>query len=302
MSADRAIEVSGLHVVRGGRPVLRDVSVRVRAGTVTGLLGPSGCGKTTLMRAIVGVQIVEGGRVSVLGSPAGSRDLRPRVGYVTQAPSVYGDLSVEENLRYFARIVGVGARRVEDVLDTVELASGAPAGRRFALGRPALARLARDGPAEPARAARPRRAHGGSRPGPARRAVGHVPRARRLGDHAADLQPRDGRGPRVRRAAAHARGGDPRPHDATGAAREDRGGRPRAGVPDDDPRGPGDRAGHGRDGPAGPVADPAGPPDGRPAAARARRPARAAALRLRRPPAAPSSRSARRCAASSRSS
>ncbi len=74
---------------------------------MTGLLGPSGCGKSTLMRAIVGVQIVESGQVRVLGEPAGSRRLRPRVGYVTQAPSVYGDLSVRENLRFFARVLGV---------------------------------------------------------------------------------------------------------------------------------------------------------------------------------------------------
>ena len=119
--ADEAIEVSGLHVVRGGRRVLGDVSVRVRAGAVTGLLGPSGCGKTTLMRAIVGVQVVQGGRVCVLGSPAGVSGLRPRVGYMTQAPSVYGDLSVEENLRYFARIAGVDDSRIEDVLAAVEL-------------------------------------------------------------------------------------------------------------------------------------------------------------------------------------
>jgi ABC-2 type transport system ATP-binding protein len=119
--AEWAIEAGGLHVARGGRPVLRDVSVRVRAGAVTGLLGPSGCGKTTLMRAIVGVQIVQGGRIRVLGSAAGAPELRRRVGYMTQDPSVYGDLSVEENLRYFARIVGVGDRRIEEVLGAVEL-------------------------------------------------------------------------------------------------------------------------------------------------------------------------------------
>ena len=69
---------------------------------MTGLLGPSGCGKSTLMRAIVGVQIVAAGTVPCSASAAGSAELRRRVGYVTQAPSVYGDLSVGENLRYFA--------------------------------------------------------------------------------------------------------------------------------------------------------------------------------------------------------
>jgi ABC-2 type transport system ATP-binding protein len=102
--------------------VLHDVDVDVAAGSVTGLLGPSGCGKTTLMRAIVGVQIVAGGRVTVLGRPAGAPELRRRVGYVTQAPSVYADLSIEENLRYFAAIAGVPRERIAGTLETVGLA------------------------------------------------------------------------------------------------------------------------------------------------------------------------------------
>jgi ABC-2 type transport system ATP-binding protein len=117
-----AISVQDLRVVRGGKEVLRGVSLAVEQGSVTGLLGPSGCGKTTLMRAIVGVQIVASGSVTVLDGPAGSAQLRSRVGYVTQAPSVYGDLSVEENLRYFARLVNVGRERVAAVVETVGLA------------------------------------------------------------------------------------------------------------------------------------------------------------------------------------
>ncbi len=114
-----------LRVVRGGRPVLPGISLRVRSGTVTGLLGPSGSGKTTLMRAIVGVQVVEAGTVSVLGEPAGTPGLRARVGYVTQAPSVYGDLTVRENLRYFARVLGAPSGRADAVLATVALAGEA---------------------------------------------------------------------------------------------------------------------------------------------------------------------------------
>lgn len=116
-----AIEIGGLRVIRGKKEVLRDVSVNVAAGSVTGLLGPSGCGKTTLLRAIVGAQVVAGGRVIVLGRPAGSADLRPRVGYMTQTPSIYGDLSVEENLRYFGSIMRVSHERISDVIDTVGL-------------------------------------------------------------------------------------------------------------------------------------------------------------------------------------
>jgi ABC-2 type transport system ATP-binding protein len=116
-----AVAVDGLVVARGGKPVLDGLSLEVEAGKVTGLLGPSGGGKSTLLRSIVGVQEVAGGRVTVLGEPAGSSPLRRRVGYMTQAPSVYADLSVRENLRYFARLYGLPAARCEELIDTVEL-------------------------------------------------------------------------------------------------------------------------------------------------------------------------------------
>jgi ABC-2 type transport system ATP-binding protein len=116
-----AIRIEDLRVVRGGTEVLHGVSLTVSTGSVTGLLGPSGCGKSTLMRSIVGVQIVSGGTLTVLGVPAGSGVLRRQIGYVTQAPSVYGDLTVLENLRYFARVVDVGGNRVSEVLDAVGL-------------------------------------------------------------------------------------------------------------------------------------------------------------------------------------
>ncbi len=118
---EAAIEVRGLRVVRGGREVLHRISLSVAPGTVTGLLGPSGCGKTTLMRAVVGVQEVAGGAVTVLGRPAGAPALRREVGYVTQAPSVYTDLSARENLRYFAAVVGADPERIAEVVETVGL-------------------------------------------------------------------------------------------------------------------------------------------------------------------------------------
>ena len=116
-----AISVRGLRVVRGGNEVLHSVSLEVRRGTVTGLLGPSGSGKTTLMRSIVGVQIVAGGTVEVLGLPAGSAPLRSRVAYLTQERAVYTDLTVRENLRFFARVLGVDERAIARVLATVGL-------------------------------------------------------------------------------------------------------------------------------------------------------------------------------------
>jgi ABC-2 type transport system ATP-binding protein len=116
-----AVEVRDLVVRRGGNLVLPSISTEIEQGAVTGLLGPSGTGKTTLIRAIVGVQIVESGTVTVLGKEAGDSSLRYRVGYVTQAPSVYGDLTVRENVAYFARIMDVGPERVDEVIETVRL-------------------------------------------------------------------------------------------------------------------------------------------------------------------------------------
>jgi ABC-2 type transport system ATP-binding protein len=116
-----AVVVERLRVVRGGTVVLPDLCARVEPGRVTGLLGPSGSGKSTLLRAIVGVQRIASGSVRVLGEEAGSPRLRSRVAYRPQAPSVYGDLTVLENLRYFGRILGAREPEVDRVLETVGL-------------------------------------------------------------------------------------------------------------------------------------------------------------------------------------
>ena len=113
--------MQNLRVVRGKRVALDDVSVQIARGTITGLLGPSGCGKTTLMRSIVGTQIIADGTVTVLGLPAGSADLRHRVGYVTQDPTIYDDLRVIDNVRYFAALYGADAAAADDATATVGL-------------------------------------------------------------------------------------------------------------------------------------------------------------------------------------
>lgn len=116
-----AVCVEHLVVVRGGTWAVNDVSFELATGTLVGLIGPSGCGKTTLMRSLVGTQVVSSGSVRLFGEPAGSAGLRDRVGYVTQTPSVYGDLTVRENLSYFASVLGADRDAVERVLGDVDL-------------------------------------------------------------------------------------------------------------------------------------------------------------------------------------
>jgi ABC-2 type transport system ATP-binding protein len=125
LPAPAAVDIRDLRVVRGGVEVLPGLSCAVGPGSVTGLLGPSGCGKTTLMRAIVGVQRIAGGSVTVLGRPAGSAPLRGRVGYRAQAPSVYADLTVRENLDYFAAVLRTPRTDVDRVITEVDLAGQA---------------------------------------------------------------------------------------------------------------------------------------------------------------------------------
>ncbi|MFC4241954.1 ABC transporter ATP-binding protein [Gryllotalpicola reticulitermitis] len=116
MGAELAIEIEDLRVRRGKSEVLRGLTVGVPRGKVVGLLGPSGSGKTTLLRCIVGVQRITSGTVTVLGAPAGAASLRRRIGYVTQSASVYDDLTVRENLGYFAHVLGAPASDVARVI------------------------------------------------------------------------------------------------------------------------------------------------------------------------------------------
>jgi ABC-2 type transport system ATP-binding protein len=115
------VVIDHLRVVRGKRPAIHDLSVQLARGTITGLLGPSGCGKTTLMRSIVGTQIITSGSVTVLGQPAGSAPLRKRVGYMPQAATIYDDLRVVDNVRYFGSLYGMDAKSADEAVSAVGL-------------------------------------------------------------------------------------------------------------------------------------------------------------------------------------
>jgi ABC-2 type transport system ATP-binding protein len=118
---DPAVVVESLTVTRGTTTVLQSLNLTIHKGMITGLLGPSGCGKTTLMRCIVGAQLIKSGTVAVLRKPAGDKALRGRIGYATQAASIYPDITVLENLRYFAALFSVNRDRVNTVLENVGL-------------------------------------------------------------------------------------------------------------------------------------------------------------------------------------
>ncbi|AKN17176.1 hypothetical protein MHAE_09911 [Mycobacterium haemophilum DSM 44634] len=118
------ISIKHLRVIRGKRPALHDFSVDIAQGSIIGLLGPSGCGKTTLMRCIVGTQIVTGrskGTVTVLGKPAGCPALRRQVGYMPQDPTIYNDLRIIDNVRYFAALYGFDGRAADVAIERVGL-------------------------------------------------------------------------------------------------------------------------------------------------------------------------------------
>jgi len=103
----------------GDVAALDGVDLSVPAGSIYALLGPNGAGKTTLIRAIVGLVKPDGGELRVFGERMPQRAVLSRIGYMTQAAALYLELSVEENVRFFARIAGRGD--VEEVLRFVEL-------------------------------------------------------------------------------------------------------------------------------------------------------------------------------------
>ena len=116
-----SIRINNLTVERGKRDVVKNVNLDIAAGKITGLLGPSGCGKTTLMRSIVGVQILKSGKIFVLEKEAGSKDVRKEIGYMSQDPALYSDISVIENIEYFAKVLRVKEARINEVLELTEL-------------------------------------------------------------------------------------------------------------------------------------------------------------------------------------
>jgi ABC-2 type transport system ATP-binding protein len=119
---EAAVVVAGLTRTFGRIRALDKIHLRVREGEIYGLLGPNGSGKTTLIRALVGLVLPDAGTVTVLGKRMPNVEVLARIGYMTQQAALYNDLSVEENVRFFASIFGAEAN-IDDTLDFVELKS-----------------------------------------------------------------------------------------------------------------------------------------------------------------------------------
>jgi ABC-2 type transport system ATP-binding protein len=118
-----ALEVSQLRVVRQHNEILKSLSFTVAPGELVGLLGPSGSGKSTLMRSLLGVQTITSGSALALGDKVGTPALRRRIGYMAQSSAIYLDLTVRENLAYFAGVLGVDNSQVEHTMHVVDLHS-----------------------------------------------------------------------------------------------------------------------------------------------------------------------------------
>ncbi len=118
-----AVEVSNLHKHFGKVQALRGLSVQIERGITYGLLGPNGAGKTTLIRSIVGLLPPEAGAVRVLGSLMPDKRVMGRIGYMTQDVALYEDLTVRQNVAFFAAMAGVriDVQRINEVLALVEL-------------------------------------------------------------------------------------------------------------------------------------------------------------------------------------
>jgi ABC-2 type transport system ATP-binding protein len=122
--ASAAIEARGLTKRFGDITAVNALDLELSAGRIYGILGPNGSGKTTLIRLLTGLAKATSGEVRVLGVKMPDRENLARIGYMTQADGIYIELSVWENLRFFAALSGTGDKKaMNDVLDLVHLTS-----------------------------------------------------------------------------------------------------------------------------------------------------------------------------------
>lgn len=118
------IEGRNLRKRYGDRIALDGLNISVEEGTIYGLIGPNGAGKSTFIKSILGIVRLDGGELYVMGRRAPDKGLFREIGYMPQEPAIYGNLSVEDNLRFFGKLYGLGARldgAVEEIIDLLRL-------------------------------------------------------------------------------------------------------------------------------------------------------------------------------------
>jgi heme exporter protein A len=122
-----ALEIEGLARHYGERAALSDVSLSLAEGQTLVVFGPNGAGKTTLLRVLATLLRPHTGSVRVLGSslPGEAWAVRGRVGLLGHEPLLYRELSARENLRFHARLHGVGEERVRELLESVAMGARA---------------------------------------------------------------------------------------------------------------------------------------------------------------------------------
>ena len=118
-----AVAAKGVRKRFGATQALAGLDLEIRTGEIYGLLGPNGSGKTTFIRCLAGLVRPDAGAISVLGRTPRDAVGAGRIGYMTQTAALYGDLSVDENLEFFARLQGVehAEQRIEDALKTADM-------------------------------------------------------------------------------------------------------------------------------------------------------------------------------------
>jgi ABC-2 type transport system ATP-binding protein len=129
-AAAPAVEAIGLHKRFGEIQAVDGIDLALAPGRIYGLLGPNGSGKTTLIRLLTGLARATSGEARILGTKMPSRQALARIGYMPQSEAIYPELSVGENLAFFARLEGRAERSgIDRVLDLVELSErkGTPA-------------------------------------------------------------------------------------------------------------------------------------------------------------------------------
>ena len=114
ITEDAAIEVRGLTKRYGKLEAVRGISFEVRPGEIFGLIGPDGAGKTLTFQILAGVMEATSGDAGIFGEPA--REMRSQTGYLTQAFSLYPDLTVTENIRYNGDLGSFRRRRLLSVV------------------------------------------------------------------------------------------------------------------------------------------------------------------------------------------